>query len=93
MKNINYLGFQIVIVRNCKKRYQMHGFIKNAFLRLPIYKSDNKNNMFSFSYTWHILRRAKQMIENYYSDKIKELAQTAKQINFNAWINSNNIIY
>lgn len=97
MKKINYLGFQIVIVRNCKRRYQMHGYIKNAFLRLPIYKSDNKKeknyDMFSFSYTWHILRRAKQMIDNYYSNKIKELAQIAKQINFNAWVNSNIIIY
>lgn len=85
MKNINYLGFHIVIVRNAKMRYQMHGYIKNRFLRLPIYKSDDKNdanyNVFSFSYTWHILRRAKEMIENYYSDKIKELALIAKEIN------------
>lgn len=85
MKKINYLGFQIVIERNYKKRYQMHGNIKNSVIILPINKNDNKHekgyNMFSFSYAWHIIRRAKQMIENYYSDKIKELAVIAKEIN------------
>lgn len=81
-----HLGFKVVVFNVNNERYKQSFYCEN-----------NKGVIFgkskNFTYRWQALKAAAQMIKDYYSNKIKELAETAKQINFNAWVNSNNIIY